>query len=106
MRVKTVLLRTSWVFFCLCTVAIAAPPTWTVSGVVATADGTGVAGVDVVGDNGARVVVTDADGTYSVIVPNHWDGTVTVSKTGWLITPPSNTYTNVNADVPHQNYTA
>ena len=101
---KTVLLA-SLVYLFISTCALAAPPTHTISGVVATAGGTGVAGVDVGGDNGATSVVTAADGSYSIIVANHWDGTVIVSKTGWLITPPSNTYTNVSADIASQNYT-
>jgi hypothetical protein len=108
MRVKPVAVFIAFVgvLACLCSPALAAPPTHTISGVVATADGTGVEGVDVAGDNGATSAVTVADGSYSITVSNHWDGTVTVSKAGWLITPPSNTYTNVSDDIPGQNYTA
>ena len=94
------------IFVCFSAHVTAAPPTHVISGIVATADGTGVEGVDVVGDNGAGSAITAVDGSYSIVVPNHWDGTVTVSKTGWLITPPSNTYTKVSADTPAQNYTA
>jgi hypothetical protein len=74
--------------------------------ILATADGTGVEGVDVIGDNGAGSTVTAADGSYSIIVPNHWDGTITVSKTGWLITPVSRSYTNVVENLTGQNYIA
>ncbi|MHC4952132.1 MAG: carboxypeptidase-like regulatory domain-containing protein [Planctomycetota bacterium] len=108
MRVKTGV----WGIFiftvcvCLSALSVAAPPTHVISGVVATADGAGVEGVDVIGDNGAGSATTAADGSYSITVPNHWTGTITVSKTGWLITPPSNTYTKVSADTPAQNYTA
>lgn len=90
----------------LCADAEAVPPTWVISGVVETAAGTGVEGVDVVGDNGATSAVTAADGSYSITVPNHWDGTVTVSKAGWLITPVSKSYSNVRSDFTGENYTA
>ncbi len=83
-----------------------APPTHTISGFVLDGGAVGVEGVDVAGDNGATSTVTGADGSYSIIVPNHWDGTVTVSKTGWLITPPSTTYSNVSGDIAGEDYTA
>ncbi|MBW8036680.1 MAG: hypothetical protein FVQ79_13910, partial [Planctomycetes bacterium] len=57
-------------------------------------------------DNGAGSTVTSADGAYSITVPNHWDGTVTVSKAGWLITPASKAYTKVSADITNENYIA
>jgi hypothetical protein len=108
MRVKAGLLNISIVGICVCFSALsfATPPTWTISGVVATANGTGVEGVNVVGNNSGGSAVTGADGSYAVTVPNHWDGTITVSKAGWLITPPTKTYTNVSADIANQNYTA
>lgn len=107
MRVRRACFFISLAGLCLfASVSMAAPPTHTISGTVATTGGTGVEGVDVVGDNGATATVTAADGTYSITVPNHWDGTVIVSKTGWLITPPSNTYTNVSAAIAGENYTA
>jgi len=86
--------------------ALAAPPTHTISGVVATSGGVGVEGVEVAGDNGGGSTVTGADGIYSIIVPNHWGGTVTVSKTGWLITPPSKIYSNVSGDIVGEDYIA
>ncbi|HEG43842.1 MAG TPA: carboxypeptidase regulatory-like domain-containing protein, partial [Phycisphaerales bacterium] len=91
---------------CICSVAIAAPPTRTISGFVLTGSGSGVEGVTVAGDNGATSTVTGADGSYSITVKKQWRGTVTVSKTGWLITPPSKTYSKVRTDIPNENYTA
>lgn len=108
MRVKTgvttIIVLT--IEFCLSALAVAAPPTFTISGVVQTAEGVGVEGVNVVPDGGIPATATAADGSYSITVPNHWDGTVTISKTGWLITPESNTYTNVVEDKLNENYTA
>ncbi len=87
-------------------VANSAPPTHTISGFVLDGWGAGVGGVDVVGDNGAVAVVTGADGAYLVTVSNHWDGTITVSKTSWLITPASKTYNNVSGDIAGEDYAA
>ncbi|MCK5602118.1 hypothetical protein KAR91_09620, partial [Candidatus Pacearchaeota archaeon] len=105
---KQIVIFTSLIGFylCLCTVAIAVPPTHTISGFVLTGSGSGIEGINVAGNNGATSTLTGADGSYSITVSNHWDGTVTVSKTGWLITPASKTYTNVSADIPNENYTA
>ena len=81
-------------------------PTFTISGVVATGAGVGVEGVSVVGNNGATSAVTGADGSYSITVSNQWDGTVSVSKAGWLITPSSKSYTRVRANIANENYIA
>ncbi len=103
--------RISWILpaivylFCVFTVN-AAPSTSLISGVVATSNGVGIEGVDVVGDNGAGSSVTTADGAYSIVVPNNWNGTISVSKTGWLITPATKTYSNVRVDTPNENYIA
>jgi hypothetical protein len=77
-----------------------------ISGYVQTSVGTGVGGVSVAGDSGATSAVTGADGYYSVTVPNHWSGTITASKAGWLITPASKTYSRISADVAGENYAA
>lgn len=90
----------------LCASAVAAPPTYTISGVVATAEGVGVEGVNIVLDGDVGPTVTAADGSYSIIVPKRWTGTVTVSKVGWLITPASRNYPPVDTDYTGQNYTA
>lgn len=80
--------------------------TFTIGGFVLTGEGVGVGGVDVAGNNGASSAVTAADGAYSITVPNHWSGTIAAAKPGWLITPPSKTYTSVSADIAGENYTA
>ncbi len=107
MREKTAILSISAVclFVCLSSFATAAS-THVISGVVADGAGTGLGGVDVVADNGGPSTITGADGTYSIVVQKHWSGTVTVSKAGWLMTPGSNYYDNVSADIPNQDYTA
>ncbi len=48
---------------------------------------------------------TDASGNFSGTVTYGWSGTVTPSKTGYTFSPASRTYTNVNANMPAQDYT-
>jgi len=86
--------------------AFGAPPQFTISGYVRTSGGAGVEGVSVAGNNGAGSAITGADGAYSITVPNHWSGTITVSKAGWLITPASKIYDRVSANITNENYTA
>jgi hypothetical protein len=94
------------IFLCLCPLAPAASPTWTISGTVQTAAGTAVEGVTVTGDNGAIATLTAPDGTYAITVPNSWSGTITAGKTGWLITPASKSYPSVKSSITAENYTA
>ena len=49
---------------------------------------------------------TDATGAYSAVVTAPWSGTVTPVQPGFTFSPASNTYTDVNANVTDQNYTA
>jgi hypothetical protein len=106
MKRMRVFLLASAVLVCLCSGAFGASPTYTISGVVATVDGAGVEGVSVAADNEGGSVVTAADGSYSIVVPKRWSGTVSVNKEGWLITPSSKSYSLVIADTPNENYTA
>ncbi len=85
---------------------LAAPPTLTISGFVRTSAGVGVAGVSLTGDNGAGSAITGADGSYTVTVPNNWTGTIIAAKTGWLITPTSQSYYHTHDNLTSQNYTA
>jgi|GEM_PF-2122565 len=48
----------------------------------------------------------DSAGAYSIPVPYNWSGTVTPSRTGYVFSPASKTYSNVQEDHPLQNYTA
>jgi uncharacterized protein YcfL len=75
--------------------------TYTISG------NAGVAGVALKYINGTpRAVLTDGSGNYSITVPFGWSGTVTPSKTGYMFSPVSQTYSNVAANQAAQNYTA
>ncbi len=86
--------------------AFGAPRQYNISGFVQTSGSIGVEGVSVVGNNGADSDVTDANGAYSVTVPNNWSGTITVSKAGWLITPAFKTYIDIREDIANENYLA
>ena len=67
----------------------------------------GVGGVTLSYNNGGpRIVVSNGSGNYSISVPYGWSGTVTPSKTNYIFSPPSRSYTNVTANQPAQNYTA
>ena len=65
-----------------------------------------MAGINVAGSSGASSTVSSADGSYSIIVPNQWGGTITASKAGWIITPVSKTYSRVRTNIANENYTA
>ena len=52
-----------------------------------------------------QTVLSDALGNYSIPVPPGWSGTVTPSRTGYLFSPTSKTYTNVLSNQTGQNYT-
>jgi len=48
----------------------------------------------------------DGSGNYSIHVPSGWSGTVTPSKSGFVFSPASISYSNIVADQTGQNYTA
>jgi hypothetical protein len=104
MRVKSIAVLIAIAFFSANVVA--APPTYIIHGSIATAEGIGVEDVDIVPDGGIEPTVTAADGTYSITVPKRWTGTVTVNKSGWLITPATQNYPPVDTDYVGENYTA
>jgi outer membrane protein assembly factor BamB len=79
-----------------------APPV--ISGIVADANGTALAGVVVTADNGGTSDTTDANGFYEVIVPQGWWGTVTPEKAFWFFEPGSRSYENLTADISNQDY--
>jgi len=55
-------------------------------------------------DGTLQTVISNSDGTYSIIVPIHWSGTVTPAKTGLTFSPVSRNYSNVTTDLTDQNY--
>ena len=68
---------------------------------------TGVPGVTLSYVNGTpRTVVSDANGNYSIGVPAGWSGTVTPSRTAFVFSPPSRTYSNLASNQTAQNYAA
>ncbi len=77
-------------------------PLFTISGHVRDANGLPVSGVTINGLPGNPV--TDANGLYSAIVSNGWTWFVAPAKTGEIFTPPSRSYTGVNADANSENY--
>ncbi len=57
-------------------------------------------------DGSVKNVITDASGNYSLLVSNHWSGTLTPSKSGYTFTPASKSYADVQSDLYAQDYTA
>jgi hypothetical protein len=55
--------------------------------------------------DGIAAAVTDADGNYSLALPQGWSGTVAPWKTGCQFLPASRSYTSVLSDQSAQNYT-
>ena len=85
-----------------------------ISGYVKTAEGAGIKGVQVAGDelflDGSTM--TDANGYYELTVPDiqlpvpePWSGTVMPNKTDWSFTPPNSVYVDLSSDIADQNYT-
>ncbi len=80
------------------TVTVTDESTFTISGQV------GVDGATLTYDGGSTVSGTG--GAYSITVAAGWSGTVTPSLAGFVFTPASRTYSNVQADAANQDYTA
>ncbi len=57
-------------------------------------------------DGGAKTATINSYGNYSLMVSNHWSGTVSVAKAGYVFTPASTAYEDVQVDQNNQNYTA
>jgi len=77
--------------------------TFVISGTI-TSGGSGLGGVTMNSIPGNPV--TAADGSYSGAVEYGWSGTVTPTKEGYTLDPPSRTYSNVTADQVEQDYRA
>ena len=54
----------------------------------------------------ARTVTADSTGAYRITLPYNWSGTITPSKTGYLFSPKSATFTNAIAAQIIQNFVA
>jgi len=76
--------------------------TYTISGLVSV---NGKPMKDVAMDGLPGTPVTAVNGTYVAIVDFGFTGSATPMKDGYLFTPGSKPYTNVNRDMPNQNYT-
>jgi hypothetical protein len=57
-------------------------------------------------DGVPKTALSDVNGNYSFQVSYNWSGKVILSKTGYIFSPSSRTYTNVLSNQPGQNYTA
>ena len=80
-------------------------PSYTISGNV-TVSGTPLNGVGFSGGAGTTCVPSDASGQYSCTVPQGYTGSIAPMLSGYIFTPASRNYSNVNANQNAQNYTA
>ena len=55
---------------------------------------------------GGTPVTSGPGGSYTIVVPPNWTGSVTPSMTGYYFTPDHRAYTNFSAVVTGENYTA
>ena len=57
-------------------------------------------------DGTQKSVATDDNGNYSILVTEHWSGTVTPNKPNYAFVPALRSYTDVHVDLSDQNYVA
>lgn len=69
-------------------------------------NGAALAGVTIRTGDAISSTTTLADGSYSLSVPLGWSGTVAPVLTGYTVAPLSYTLTNVQGDVPNQDFAA
>lgn len=77
-------------------------PAFSIAGRVHPLNGEAVDGVVLHGAPDS--LVTDASGSYALIVPQGWSGTITPEKPGYVFNPPSRDYADVSADHPQDDY--
>jgi uncharacterized delta-60 repeat protein len=78
----------------------------TISGNVKTEGGIGLEGVTITFSDEQGTATTGTEGSYSHQVSYGWSGTATPSKTGYIFSPSSRTYTSLTSDQTDQDYTA
>ena len=57
-------------------------------------------------NGGTKTVSTDSDGNYALLVPKHWSGTVTPSRSGYVFSPANISYTDLVSNSPNDDYSA
>jgi hypothetical protein len=82
-----------------------------ISGLVTTAEGLGIAGVLLEFSHEqdssiSSITVTGPEGSYNLPVESGWTGTLKPSKDGYQFNPLSIDYDNISTDLPDQDYTA
>lgn len=83
-----------------------AAPYRMISGSVRMADGSPVVGASILYSNNGWAASTDSNGYYSFGVPPGWSGNVNASGSFLAFEPASKSYSNVQADISGQDYTA
>jgi hypothetical protein len=75
-----------------------------ISGYILDADGSGVAGVNMLGLPGNPA--TAHNGIFTATVVNGWSGTITPQATGYQFVPASRTYDSIEQPISQQNFSA
>ncbi len=75
-----------------------------ISGYVKYNNGAAVEGVEVAFSNSGLTATTDATGYYERYITRGWSGTATPSMDKFTFSPNSYTYSNVQTDLPNQDY--
>ena len=76
---------------------------FTLSGMVRDYNNVAIDGVTI-SATGSSDIQNLSDGSYQVIVPRGWSGTITASKPGWVFSPTSKTYSNVTSNKVNNNF--
>ena len=77
-----------------------------ISGYVWALGNAGIGGVTLSFSNDGGSATTDSSGCYNKTVSYGWSGVATPTKSGYAMSPPCRSYTNVTSDISDQNYVA
>ena len=77
-----------------------------ITGRIATSIGKPVASAGITATNGGGSTTSGSDGIYSLTITSGWSGVVSVTKSGYILTPGARKYTSVTTDRTAQDYVA
>ncbi len=64
----------------------------------------GIGDVVLTFSNGGGSTTTDDSGYYTKMIPDNWSGMATLSKSGYIFSPPNRSYVNIISDISNQDY--
>ena len=70
-----------------------------VSGLVSNSLGMGLSGVTVTFSDGTGPILTDENGTFSIELSDAWSGTLTLSRDGYVFSPPTQSISSLSSNL-------